>query len=80
MRAKPWTRPRLPRGQVRIQWTLADQKGSAKLTVPASIARLISSEAVFRCELTNDGILFRYLSGQQPASVGLPAWLNGRES
>lgn len=72
-RRKPWTRPRLPRGQMRIQYTHPNAGGAAKFHIPAAIARLVSPDAVFQAELTEEGILFRYVSGQQP--VELPRWM-----
>jgi hypothetical protein len=63
-----------PRGATRIQWARKDRKGSAKLTVPVAIARLVSDEALFQCQLTDEGILYRYVNGQQP--VELPRWMS----
>jgi len=68
---------RMPeRGHTRVQWTKGNQRGSAKLTVPASIARQISPEALFMVELTDEGILYRYVDGQTPRPP-LPRWLAG---
>jgi len=69
------TSPRLARGLSRLQYTHAERQGAARLTVPASIARLIGRDATFQAELTEDGILFRYVDGQAP--VELPAWMRG---
>lgn len=63
----------LPRGLVRIQWNLKGQKGSAHLNVPAALARLVGPDRIFKVELTEDGILFRYVEGGEP--VDLPEWL-----
>ena len=74
----PWSKPRLPKGQLRIQYTKAGGQGAAKLNVPAAIARLIHPEAVFQPELTEEGILYRYVGGQVPPE--LPRWMTDGES
>ena len=66
----------LPRGQVRIHGTHPNFGGSAyKLTVPSQIARMVGPDAVFQVELTEDGILYRYVEGAE--KVELPRWLTG---
>lgn len=62
-----------PRGQTRIQWTNKERTGSAKLTVPAPVARLIGPDRLFSVELTDEGVLYRFVEGGEP--VTLPAWL-----
>lgn len=47
---------------------------SYHLVVPAAIARLIGPDAEFTIELTDDGILYRKVSGETRAST-LPEWL-----
>ena len=66
---------RLPRGQTRIQWAFGREKmtGNSSLTVPAAMARLVGPNRVFAPELTEEGILFRFVEGGDP--VELPAWL-----
>lgn len=66
-------RERLPRGQVRMQTVRADGTGAAHFYVPAGLARLISLDAVFRPELTEEGVLYRYVEGQEASP--LPLWL-----
>ena len=65
---------RMPkRGHTRIQWTHREQKGSASLLVPAPIARLVGPDRLFAVELTDEGILYRFVEGGDP--VRLPRWL-----
>lgn len=73
MNAGPFSKnSRIPRGQTRIA---ANKDFSSKyvLSVPATIARLIGPDRVFQAELTEEGILYRYVSGGEP--VVLPDWL-----
>lgn len=66
----------LPRGQMRIHSTHSDFTGSGfKLTVPAVLARMVGPDAVFQVELTEEGILYRYIEGAE--RVELPRWLTG---
>lgn len=67
----------LPRGQARIQWGQKNQRGTAHLSVPAALARLVGPDRVFSVQLTEEGILYRYVEGGEP--VALPAWLLGSE-
>ena len=67
---KPHSRPRLPAGQVRPNIT---NRNAMRLYVPAAISRLVTEDTVFQPELTDDGILFRYVEGQNP--VDLPRWM-----
>lgn len=62
-----------PRGFTRIQWALGPMNGGAKLTVPAGLARVVGPDRLFHVELTEEGILYRYVEGGEP--VELPAWL-----
>ena len=66
-------RPALPHGQTRLSWSGANASGVAKLGVPAEIARLISTDAVFEIKLTDDGVLFKYVDGQ--SGMALPKWM-----
>lgn len=59
-----------PRGHVRLS---AAKNGGFKVTIPASIGRLVGTDRLFRVELTDDGILLRYIEGGKP--VQLPEWL-----
>lgn len=63
----------LPRGLARLQWSNRDQTGTAHLNVPAKLARLVGPNRIFRVELTEEGILYRYVEGGEP--VDLPGWL-----
>lgn len=56
----------LPRGLARLQWNLRDQKGTAHIAVPSGLARVIGPERIFRPELTEEGVLFRYVEGGEP--------------
>lgn len=60
----------LPRGFSRITFAGGKRRGAARLTVPVALARLIGTERLFRVELTDEGVLFRYVEGGEP--VGLP--------
>lgn len=52
---------------------------SSHLHVPAAMAQLIGPEARFLPELTEEGILFRYVSGQEPFKFPeLPGWVVGK--
>lgn len=63
-----------PRGQTRIQYAYSkEQRGAAKLTVPAPIARLVGPDRLFAVELTDEGILYRFVEGGEP--ITLPRWL-----
>lgn len=42
------------------------------LTVPPDIARRLAAELEFRCELTDEGILYRPVD--RPQASPLPAW------
>lgn len=46
--------------------------------VPTRVARLIGEDALFRCELTDEGVLFRYEKGQNPHDP-LPGWVTEPE-
>jgi hypothetical protein len=74
-RKKPWSRPRLAPGHVRVQTAHAYGTGSVRLPVPAAVARMIGPEAVFQVELTEEGILYRYVQGANPLVKQLPAWM-----
>lgn len=58
----------------RVQAALPDFGGNYTLTVPASVARLIGPDAEFALEVTDDGLLYRKVSGDTRVSE-LPAWL-----
>jgi hypothetical protein len=59
-----------------MQWSKKGSQGAAKLTVPAAIARIVGSKILFKVELTQDGILFRYVRGRPAYKPSeLPAWL-----
>lgn len=61
-----------PRGHVRIR---ANVKGTGYfVTVPAPIGRLVGTERLFRVEVVDEGLLFRYVEGGEPLPP-LPAWL-----
>ena len=62
-----------PRGSTRIQSSKSDFSSGYKLTVPAGIARLVGPDRLFFVELTEEGILYRFIEGGVP--VELPAWL-----
>jgi hypothetical protein len=70
-------RPMPPRGSTRIQFTKPQTQEGARLTVPSWLARIVGPEALFHVELTDEGILYRYIEGSLPA---VPAWLNGGAS
>lgn len=65
-----------PRGHVRIQSNKADYQSSTgyRVTVPSAVARLVGPDRLFRVELTDEGILLRYVDGGE-AVEPLPAWL-----
>ena len=63
-----------PRGFTRIQATRPEFDGGFRLTVPASVARLVGPDRLFKVELTDEGILYRYVEGDGPE---LPDWLKG---
>ena len=42
------------------------------LTIPSQIARALSVELEFTCELTEDGVLYRPVT--KPATEQLPSW------
>ena len=69
---KPHARPKLPTGQVRAT---VNTQGTMKLYVPRALVRLVTPESVFQPELTDEGILFRYVEGQAP--IELPRWMGG---
>lgn len=71
--AKPWgRRPKLPRGQVRM----TEQTGGAwSIRVPAPLGRMIGEDRVFTVELTDEGILYRFLDDGGAEPVTLPDWL-----
>ena len=60
-----------PRGYVRVRRT-GNQSGYI-VSIPAEIGRKIGTEALFRVELVDEGILLRYVKDGQP--VKLPKWL-----
>ena len=62
-----------PRGQTRIASMKSGFAGGYKLTVPAPLARMVGPDRLFQVELTDEGILFRYVEGGEP--VQLPPWL-----
>lgn len=64
-----------PRGHVRIQWALTGQRGSAKVTIPAPVARMVGPDRLFRVELVDEGILLRAVDEGAPVRDALPAWL-----
>lgn len=49
--------------------------GQNRLSVPREIAELVGKDRRFTCELTDEGILYRYQEGGDPIKVDLPAWL-----
>lgn len=63
-----------PRGYARVKWSLRGQQGAASITVPAALARLIGPDRLFKAELTDEGLLYRYVDGGEP--VVLPDWLS----
>jgi hypothetical protein len=74
---KKMNRPMPKRGTTRIQFQVPERQSGARLTVPAALARQVGPEALFAVELTDEGILFRYLEG--PVSAPYPEWLtNGK--
>ena len=48
---------------------------SYRLTVPASLAREIGPERRFALELTEEGILYRFVDGDAPERPARPSWL-----
>jgi hypothetical protein len=63
---------------VKIRRSLAGrnrQQVVARLVVPAHIARLIPEEQQFEVELTEDGLLYRPVGGEEQQPVELPTWL-----
>lgn len=73
------TRSNVPRGHARIQFAYADGSGNARITVPANLARMIGPDTIFRVELTEEGLLYRFVEGGQPVRDVLPNWLLTRE-
>jgi len=69
------------RGTTRIQFQEPQKQSGARLTVPAGLARLIGPDALFAVELTDEGILFRYIEGTIQSTPEYPSWVtkNGRE-
>jgi hypothetical protein len=63
------------RGTTRIQFQEPQKQSGARLTVPAGLARLIGPDALFSVELTDEGILFRYIEGTIQATPEYPAWV-----
>ena len=65
------------RGQTRVQSATPDfaTARAFKLTVPTNIARIVGPDRVFEVELTDDGILYRYVEGDGPTVAAPPAWL-----
>ena len=62
------------RGRMYVQSTGPDFTGSGfKLTVPATIARMVGPDRLFAVELTEEGILYRFVEGGEP--IRLPSWL-----
>ena len=57
-----------------MQWALKGQRGGASMTVPAPLARMIGPDRLFRAELTDEGLLYRYVDGGEPLEP-LPSWL-----
>lgn len=62
-----------------------NQFGSMALTVPIHLSRALAAaglaRAEFEAELTDEGILFRFVQDLQPSSIDLPAWAqNGKKS
>lgn len=62
------------RGYARVQWALRGQRGGASITVPAALARLVGPDRLFKVELTDEGLLYRYVDGGEPVEP-LPSWL-----
>ena len=53
--------------------------GSFRLHVPKALAELVGPERRFTCELTDEGILYRYREGGEAVEMPpLPAWLTER--
>lgn len=48
---------------------------TGQLTVPSTIAKLLPWGTVFRCELTEEGILYRPTEGVAAADPQLPDWV-----
>lgn len=61
-----------PRGITRIHSTKRDFAGGYHLTVPSHLARLVGGDRLFQVELTDEGILYRFVDGDGPK---VPAWL-----
>lgn len=61
-----------PRGFVRIR---PGPNQSCEVTIPAPLGRLVGFDRLFRVELVEEGILFRYVEGGEPPA--LPGWLLG---
>lgn len=63
---------RLKGGLVRLQRL---GSGRHQFSVPPDIGEVIPEDAVFRIELTDEGVLFRHIDPQSE----LPAWTNTNE-
>ena len=48
---------------------------SYRLGVPAKLARMIGPDRTFAIEVTDEGILYRYVDGDGPPPPEVPAWL-----
>lgn len=70
----------LPRGQVRpgvvkVTGSAGHKSTAMRLIVPQAIAKLIDPESIFQVELTDEGILYRYIGGGKPVVPELPKWV-----
>jgi hypothetical protein len=72
---------RHPDGYSALRRQGSGSKGSLVLTVSQPIARVLMDAgqegSLFRCELTDEGILFRRADS---VTIDLPSWANGHES
>ena len=54
---------------------------TGQISVPAYIARSIPWGTRFRAEVTEDGILYRFIGPDSPTVIGdLPAWMEGLQA
>lgn len=54
----------------------------AQISIPIDLARTVGFNAMFRPELHEDGILFRFMGYQdeaEPAQQDVPAWVRQQE-
>lgn len=60
----------VPRGMMHIRRNVGGK--SFVLTVPAALARQIGPNRLFKVELVDEGILYRYVEGDGPT---MPRWM-----